>query len=81
MMTVTGKSQAPVAKDGCNNWLEVVGCIDHCISWLTCPGRPSNVEKSVAEEPVITASESFGKSLVHSIIEEYDRYHEGVEES
>ena len=76
MITVTGKSQASLAKDGCNN------CIDHCISsWLTYPGRPSNVEKSVAEEPVITASEGFGKSLVHSIIEEYDRYHEVVEES
>jgi hypothetical protein len=60
---VAGKGQASSTKDGCNRLKMVVG-MDCCIRNLTYTWRSPNVE-SVAEEPVISTSESLGKSLVH----------------
>ena len=81
-IAVAGEGQASSTKDGCNR-LKMVFSMDCCVSNLPYTWRPPNVE-SVAEEPVISTSESLGKSLVHGpsncVVEKYGDY-EGVEES
>jgi hypothetical protein len=77
---VAGEGQASSTKDGCNR-LKMVVSMDCCVSNLPYTWRPPDVE-SVAE-PVISTSESLGKSLVHGpsncVVENGD--YEGVEES
>ena len=60
---MTSEGQTPAAENG-SNWLKIIFRIDRGVGSHMYTQGPVNIE-GVAEKPVVAASESLGKRLVH----------------